>query len=379
MKKIKNRFKLLTLGLAFAISSGGILSSPSVHALAIINTYNFSGSATVTDSQNTGAQTKTTNNNAALGTTAINQFDSSLGVLTGVTVNLTSTQTQTTRTTSTAGGGMGANSNVTSNGTATSSVKLEGAGISYQSANLTVTDDCAGKRKDACTGTASSNSQNVNTSASPSNLNTFTGTGDITLTRTATTLEATQLSNVFTGTESTQGTVGWDGQLQVTYDYLLHAAPSFSETTQVLVLDVDFGTLAIGDSATQSFDLFNLASLNRTGLDLDSWIETDLDNKFVIGDLSFTNLSQGASSNGLITFDTSNAGNFNASFVLNLSDANIGASDSWHHYQLTLNIRGIVGETTSSPAQVNDIPEPGMLALLSIGLFGLLGLTRRRN
>ncbi|SFM85074.1 PEP-CTERM protein-sorting domain-containing protein [Nitrosomonas nitrosa] len=379
MKKIKNRFKLLTLGLAIGISGGGIFSSPSAHALAIINTYNFSGSATVTDSQNTGAQTKTTNNNAALGTTAINQFDSSLGVLTGVTVNLTSIQTQTTQTTSTAGGGSGANTNVTSSGTATSSVKLEGAGISYQSANLAVTDDCAGKRKDDCTGAASSNSQNVNTSASPSDLNTFTGTGDITLTRTATTLEATQLSNVSTGTESTQGTVGWDGQLQVTYDYLLHAAPSFSETTQVLVLDVDFGTLAIGGSATQSFDLFNLASINRTGLDLDSWIETDLDNKFAIDDLSFTNLSQGASSNGLITFDTSNAGNFNASFVLNLSDANIGASDSWHHYQLTLNIRGIVGETTSSPAQVNDIPEPGMLALLSIGLFGLLGLTRRRN
>ncbi|MCW5601585.1 choice-of-anchor E domain-containing protein [Nitrosomonas sp.] len=379
MKKTKNRFRLLTLGLAIAISGGGILSSPSAHALAIINTYNFSGSATVTDSQNTGAQTKTTNNNAALGTTAINQFDTSLGVLTGVTVNLTSTQIQTTRTTSTAGGGTGANSNVTSNGTATSSVKLEGAGISYQSTNLTVTDTCAGKIKDACTDTASSNSQNVNTSVTPSDLNTFTGTGDITLTRTATTLEATQLNNVFNGTESTQGTVGWEGQLQVTYDYLLHAAPSFSENTQALVLDVDFGTLAIGDSATQSFDIFNLANLNRTGLDLDSWIETDLDNKFAIDDLSFTNLSQGASSSGLITFDTSNAGNFNASFVLNLSDANIGASDSWHHYQLTLNVRGIVGETTSSPAQVNDVPEPGMLALLSIGLFGLLGFTRRRN
>ena len=86
----------------------------------------------------------------------------------------------------------------------------------------------------------------------------------------APTLTANQESDVFTGEESTTYTMTWSGNVSASYDYLLHAAPSFNDSSSVLTLNLDFGTFHVGDVATLGFDLFNLADVNRAGLDLDS-------------------------------------------------------------------------------------------------------------
>jgi hypothetical protein len=204
-------------------------------------------------------------------------------------------------------------------------------------------------------------------------LDSYVGGGTVLATLTAPTLTATQGAGTFPGAESTTYSVDWTGKLSATYDYLLHAKGSFDGTSQ-LTLDLDFGTVFLGDSASLGFSIFN-ASGDRVGLDLDSILGSGDTAKLFTNLSLFSGLGAGSSNTFLASFDTSSLGLFSASYTLGLSDADVGASSSrFKNYSLTLNLKGEVRERQS-----NGIPEPGILGLLGIGLLGLaMGRRQRR-
>jgi hypothetical protein len=368
------KFHPTSLALALAAVISGLSALPVQAALVTTASVAFNNSASVTDVSGNGA---TTVLGTSLGTTSIAQFDKNLGVLTGATLNLAnSTHTQTTQVTSTDGANTGNNGQVTSNGTGSSSVGLSAAGVSNTFSPLSQADLCRDNRQGACTGTSQSSAASTDWvgNVSSGSLGSYVGSGAVLVTRTAPSLSASQTDDVFTGIESTTSTVTWLGDLSATYTYLLHAAPSFGNGS--FTLDLDLGTVLQGAAAPSlAFGIFNAAG-DRVGLDLDD-VQGSGDLAQLYADLAgFSALGAGDSQGFFATLNTSTVGNFLTSYKLTLSDADVGVAASRSAYEMTLNLKGSVG-ARPQPA-VNDVPEPGMLALVSAGLLGL-GLMRRRH
>ena len=347
----------------------------------VINTapVSFSNSASVADSEGGSA---TNNNGASLGTSTISQFDSNQGVLMGSAITLTSTRTQSTWVKSTDGPNNGNNNAVTSSGTGGSTANIAGPGLnsSFLPA-INNNDTCTGSRLGGCSGTATTSATptNLNQAVTPASLDSYVGNGNVLLERTAPTLSATQGLSAFTGSETTQHSVTWAGNVGATYDYLLHAAPSFDSSSSMFTLNLDFGTFYVGDVATLGFDIFNTGNADRVSLDLDSIFGTGDITKLLTNLGEFSGLAQGTGNNWLATFDTSAVGTFSASYSLSLSDADVGAASSRFAYNnyLTLNLTGTVDERVV-PGQVNELPEPTTLFLMGLGLAGL-GFSQRKK
>jgi len=296
----------------------------------------------------------------------------------GVKLNLSnSTQTQTTQVTSTAQHSTGPNDKVTSNGTGSSTVAISAAGVSNSYPIATQSDSCTDKLKFACTGTASANTKATNWVGNvlSGSLGSYVGGDNVTVARKAQSLIASQINSVFNGTESTQSTVNWTGDLSATYDYLLHAAPSFDGGALSLVMD--FGTVLLGDAAPPlGFSIFSAVG-DRVGLDLDGIVVTGDTGQLYSDLVAFSGLGAGSDQLFSASFDTGTVGDFSTTYTLSLSDADVGAENSRFNYTMTLNLKGSVIEPPSV-RQPNDVPEPGIFALVSIGLFGL-AITQRRS
>jgi len=330
----------------------------------------FNGSDSVIDGEGGSA---TTRNNASLGSSSIQQFDSSLGVLRGATLNLTSTRTQTV-TVSANPGNAANNRSTTTIGAGESAAKVSALGVELAAPSIAASGQCQGNLRSGCSPAATMaqpTPTNLSGAVDVDSLNSYIGSGSVTATRTAD-LSATQGAGTFPGAESTTYDLAWAGSLSLTYEYLLHAAPTFDNGA--LVLDLDFGTFFQGANVTPlGFGILNAAG-ERVGLDLDGVAGSGSLSQLHADLAGFGGTVDAGSGKGFLAyFSTANLGSFGSSYTFSLSDADVGADNSRSGYTMTLNL---AGKVVAQQPRVNDVPEPGMLALASVGLLGLL-LTRR--
>ncbi|MDP3538707.1 MAG: PEP-CTERM sorting domain-containing protein [Azonexus sp.] len=337
----------------------------------------FSGSASASATASSVASASGTNNNVAIATVGVGQFDSSTGVLVGANIQLNSERLQSISGTGSKNNGPGRDAN--GSGSSTAAFSASGASSTFATPATLAGSGCSLAM--GPTGAISCNwgpttsaavATNATAAVSTSNLNDYVGNGSTSVALSLPSLQATSTLSRTQGQASSSTstyTVSWSGNLQASYDYLLHAAPSFANSSTLSSLTLDFGTVAQGASISPlSFSLFNLAGANRAGLDLDSVSGSGNTGKLTTNLAGFIDLAQGGSSSYDAWLDTTSTGNFSSHYLLNLSDADIGASATRKAYQLELNLVG----------NVAAVPEPESYAMLLAGL-GMIGVIARRR
>lgn len=339
---------------------------------------NFSGSASVTATGGQVSSATNSNNGAAIASVALGQFDAANGVLIGVDLQLESGRSQTIS----GGGNKNNGPGRTVNGSGVSNALLSAAGVIANFApDLTQAGSgCAlahgptgpvncswGPNSSAAVAT------NTNVAADEQNLNDYVSGGTVNASLSLPTLSATSTMSATQGQPGSGSfatyTVDWAGDLQVNYSYLLHSLASFDSNSASNTLTLNFGTVAQNSSAALQFSLFNLADADRIGLDLDSINGSGDTGAFDTGLTGFANLAQGNGQSFIANLLTANTGSFNAEYVLNLSDADFGASNTRQSYQLTLNLVG----------NVTAVPVPGAVWLFGSAMLGMLGINRRKH
>ncbi|MGB4065538.1 MAG: PEP-CTERM sorting domain-containing protein [Azonexus sp.] len=335
----------------------------------------FSGSASASATASSVLSATGTNNNAAIATVGIGQFDSTTGVLVGANIQLNSERLQSISGTGSKNNGPGRDAN--GSGSSTAAFSASGASGAFGTPATVAGSGCSlamgptGAISCNWSPTTSAVTTNATAAVSASNLNDYVGNGSTGVTLTLPSLQATSTLSRIQGQASSSTstyTVSWSGNLQASYDYLLHAAPSFASGSALSSLTLDFGTVTQGASVSPlSFSLFNLADANRAGLDLDSVSGSGDTSKMTTSLAAFTDLAQGGSSTYSVWLDTTTTGSFSARYVLNLSDADIGASATRSTHQLEINLVG----------NVAAVPEPETYAMLLAGLAIVASMARR--
>lgn len=134
-----------------------------------------------------------------------------------------------------------------------------------------------------------------------------------------------------------------DGPLAITYSYLNHAAPFFSD--KLKSINRSFGTVLQGENATRSWSIANKGAAPNVGLDLTGIATAGTDPlKFDLGlgSSPLRGLDSGQASSYVATLDTAQPGSAQASFQMQLSDSERGAAASRFTHQLTLSLSGTV-------------------------------------
>ena len=155
----------------------------------------------------------------------------------------------------------------------------------------------------------------------------------------------TATAGYFVGTAQTQATSqgAADAAFSENIAALIfdHAEASFSDSSDLDSLTIDFGSVPVGGVIETAFDLFNLEQTENFTADL------DLDSISGLGDTdvlttnlaAFNGLAAGQSDSFIASFDTSTLGDFSVTYTLMLSDEDLpGAQDQ----NLVLNLLGEV-------------------------------------
>ena len=341
----------------------------------------FNGSVAVSASGISKASVGNNNNGAGLANVALGQFNAATGVLMGVDLQLASSRQQIID-------GYGYKNNgpardASGSGSSTAAMVAIGAAANFSTAISLAGGSCSLAHgptgfTECSWGPNSSSAVATNATASVgnSNLNDYVGSGTVDASLSLPVLETTTTLSRTQGQASgstTNYTVEWAGDLQANYSYLQHALASFDGSSVSNVLTLDFGTITQNSAAALNFGLFNLANADRIGLDLDGVIGSGDTGAFDTGLMAFADLAQSGSQSFIVNLLTANAGAFSAQYLLNLSDADLGASSTRGNYQLTLNLTGNVIATAAT------VPVPGAIWLFGSALLGLLGVNRRNQ
>lgn len=363
--------KPTALAAAVAAALGTVAAVPAGALTVTTAAQTFTVSGSVTDLEGGGATTTT-----LTGSVPIAEFDAATGVLMGATITLTSNRTETVTVTA-VGDGTSATTK-TASGSGSSIATVTASGVSNTFGTITQNGTCSGTKAAGCSA-SSMDSSNPTSGAfvvSGGALDSYVGSATE-LASLSATISATLAGNAFPGAESTKYALSWAGSISATYDYLLHADPSFDASSKVMTLDLDFGTLYLGeDAAEKTFSIFSPAG-ERVGLDLDSFAPTGDSGAFTTDLALFSGLAAGGSNGFWFDFVTSTLGAFSASYALNFSDADVGAASSRFSFiGYRVNLTGnVIARPVAGPAPV---PAPGVLGLLGGGLMAL-GLARRRR
>lgn len=352
----------------------GLFMSTSAHALVINAT--VTGGTPILSNDNRTVRDGTPNGISVSKTQATNatisQFDGSQGVLVGVTATLTPGNASTY---------LRADGNLVP-GSASVDASWTGSGGLNTSGNLNTVSRTG--NADGTDNSWNALSQTINNGAS---LNSWVGTGNL-ISTINTTITANQTVNnsrdFLTAGISSSGAdspgplppsvTDLTAAYAVTYNYMEHAVASFNGNSTVTSLDIDFGTIVLGNLINPiSFDIFNLVGVNGVALDLTN-IASSGDTAALFTNLGlFSDLAHGLHNSYSASFDPTHTGTFDATYLLTLSDDDAtGASASRHTYNLELHLTGAAINPTV-------VPEPSMIALLSIGLLGVLGFSKRSN
>ncbi len=337
----------------------------------------FSGSATVSASVTSQASASNSNNGANIANLSLGQFNAATGVLTGVELQLASNRQQVID-----GYGYkynGPGRDASGSGSSTAALTAIGAAANFSTAISQAGGACSLAHGPTgfteCSwgpNSASAVATNATASVASASLDDYVGNGSVNAALSLPTLTATTTLSRTQGQTSgstTNYTLDWSGDLQANYSYLLHSLASFDGNLASNTLTLDFGNILQNSVGSQGFSLFNLADSNRIGLDLDSVITSGDTGAFTTYLTPFSVLAQGSSQSFIANLITSSVGAFSTQYLLNFSDADLGAGSTRQNHQLTLNMVG----------NVTAVPVPGAVWLFGSAMLGLMGIGRRKK